>query len=79
MFYRSFYCVLSGYLPLTKPGVRYLNSCSYPDAGHGTGRSKACTVVAHLEAGIVGSNPTQGMGFWYVYIFILYLCYPVFR
>jgi hypothetical protein len=25
-------------------------------------RSKACTVFARSEAGIVGSNPTQGMG-----------------
>ena len=24
-------------------------------------RSKACTVFARLETGIVGSNPTQGM------------------
>jgi hypothetical protein len=26
-----------------------------------TERSKACTVFARSEAGIVGSNPTQGM------------------
>jgi hypothetical protein len=26
-----------------------------------TERSKACTVFAHSEAGIVGSKPTQGM------------------
>jgi hypothetical protein len=25
------------------------------------GRSKACTVFARSEAGIMGSNPTQGM------------------
>jgi hypothetical protein len=33
-------------------------------------RPKACTVFARLEAGIVGSNPTEGMGVWYVYVFI---------
>jgi hypothetical protein len=27
-------------------------------------RSKACTVFARLEAGIMGSNPTQGMDGW---------------
>jgi hypothetical protein len=31
------------------------------------------------EAGIVGSNPTQGIDVWYVYVFILCLCSPVFR
>jgi hypothetical protein len=40
--------------------------------------SKACTVFARSEAGIVGSNPTQGMDFWGVYAFILCLCCPVF-
>jgi hypothetical protein len=42
-------------------------------------QSKACTVFARSEAGIVGSNPRQGMDVWYVYVFILYLCCPVFR
>jgi hypothetical protein len=42
-------------------------------------RSKACTVFARSEAGIVVSNPTQGMDVWYVYVFILCLCCPVFR
>jgi hypothetical protein len=42
-------------------------------------RSKVCIVSARSEAGIVGSNPTQGMDVWYVYVFILCLCYPVFR
>jgi hypothetical protein len=42
------------------------------------GRSKACTVFARLEAGIVGSSPAQGMAVWYVYAFILCLCSPVF-
>jgi hypothetical protein len=42
-------------------------------------RSKSCTVFARSETGIVGSNPTQGMGVWCVYVFILCLCYPVFR
>jgi hypothetical protein len=42
-------------------------------------RSKACTVFARLEARIVGSNPTQSIDIWYVYVFILCLCCPVFR
>jgi hypothetical protein len=42
-------------------------------------QSKACTVFARSEAGIVGSNPTQGMDVWCVYVFILCLCCPVFR
>jgi hypothetical protein len=42
-------------------------------------RSEACTVFARSEAGIVGSNPTQGMDGWYVYVLILCLCCPVFR
>jgi hypothetical protein len=29
-------------------------------------RSEACTVFARSEAGIVASNPTQGMDVWYV-------------
>jgi hypothetical protein len=29
-------------------------------------RSKACTVFARSEAGIVDSNPTQGMDVWCV-------------
>jgi hypothetical protein len=41
-------------------------------------RSEACTVFARSKAGIVGSNPTQGMDIWYV-LFILCLCCPVFR
>jgi hypothetical protein len=41
--------------------------------------SKACTAFACSEAGIVGSNPTQGMDVWYVYVYILCLCFPVFR
>jgi hypothetical protein len=42
-------------------------------------RSKACTVFARSEAGIVCSYLTQGMDVWYVYVFILCLCCPVFR
>jgi hypothetical protein len=34
-------------------------------------RSKACTVFAPSEAGIMGSNPTQDMDVWYVYVFVL--------
>jgi hypothetical protein len=37
-------------------------------------RSKARTVFARSEAGIVGTNPTQGMDIWYVCVFILKLC-----
>jgi hypothetical protein len=44
-----------------------------------TERSKAWNVFAHPNTGIVGSNPTQDMGVWYVHEFILCLCYPVFR
>jgi hypothetical protein len=36
--------------------------------------SEACTVFARSEAGIVGSNLTQGMDVWCVYVFILCLC-----
>jgi hypothetical protein len=42
-------------------------------------RSKACTVFARSEAGIVCSNLIEGMDVWYVYAFILCLCCPVFR
>jgi hypothetical protein len=42
-------------------------------------RSKAWTVFARSEAGIVDSNPTQGIDVWCVYVFILCLCCPVFR
>jgi hypothetical protein len=42
-------------------------------------RSKARILFVRLESGIVGSNPTQGMNVWYVYVFILCLCCPVFR
>jgi hypothetical protein len=31
-------------------------------------RSKACTVFSRLKAGIVGSNTTQGMDVWCVYV-----------
>jgi hypothetical protein len=31
-------------------------------------RSKAYTVFARLEDGILGSNPTQGMDVWYVFV-----------
>jgi hypothetical protein len=36
-------------------------------------RSRARTVFARSEAGIMGSNPTQGMDLWCVYVFILWL------
>jgi hypothetical protein len=41
--------------------------------------SKAWTVIARSNAGIVGSNPAQGMDVWCVYTIILCLCCPVFR
>jgi hypothetical protein len=39
-------------------------------------RSNAYIVFARSEAGIVGSNPKQGMNVWCVYVFILCLCCP---
>jgi hypothetical protein len=42
-------------------------------------RSTACTVFARSEAGIMGSNPTKGIDVWYVYVFILCLCFNVIR
>jgi hypothetical protein len=36
-------------------------------------RSEACTVFAHSEVRIVGSNPKQGMDVQYVYVYILCL------
>jgi hypothetical protein len=36
-------------------------------------QSEACTVFARSKAGIVGSNPTQGMDVWYVHVFILFV------
>jgi hypothetical protein len=42
-------------------------------------RSNSYTVFAHSEAGVMGSNTTQGTDIWYVYVFILCLCRPVFR
>jgi hypothetical protein len=41
-----------------------------------TVRSKAYTVFARPEAGIVGSNPIQGMDVWYVCAFF-YVCVQV--
>jgi hypothetical protein len=42
-------------------------------------RCKACTVFALSEAEIMGLNPIKGMNVWYMYMFILCLCCPVFR
>jgi hypothetical protein len=36
-------------------------------------QSKAWTVFARTDAGIVGSNRTQGMDVWCVYAFILFV------
>jgi hypothetical protein len=33
-------------------------------------RSKACTVFACSEAGIVGSNPTQGIDVWCSFVYV---------
>jgi hypothetical protein len=43
-----------------------------------TARSKAWPVFARSNAGIVGSNPTQGMDVC-VCAFVLCLCCPVYR
>jgi hypothetical protein len=45
----------------------------YLGSGTVAERSKACTVFARSEAGIVALSPTQGMAVWYVYAFILCL------
>jgi hypothetical protein len=45
-------------------------------------RSKAWTVFARSEVGIVGSNPTQGMDVWCVCVCVcvfLCLCCPVYK
>jgi hypothetical protein len=42
-------------------------------------RSKACTVFARSEAGIMGSNPTQDMDVWCLCVFIQCLCCPMIR
>ena len=41
--------------------------------------SEADVAFAPSEAGIVGSNPTQGMDVWFVHVLILCLSFPVFR
>jgi hypothetical protein len=41
--------------------------------------SKAWTVFARSNTGIVGSNPIHGMNVWCVYAFVVCLCRPVFR
>jgi hypothetical protein len=53
-------------------------SCRKLRVGHSS-RSKAWTSFARSDAGIMGSNPIQGMDVWCVYAFILCLCCPVFR
>jgi hypothetical protein len=47
--------------------------------GHGRQAFWGMYSLAHSEAGIMGSNPTQGMNIWCVYLLILCLCCPVFR
>jgi hypothetical protein len=41
--------------------------------------SKAWTVFARSDAGIVGETLTEFMDVWCVYVFILCLCCPVFK
>jgi hypothetical protein len=36
-------------------------------------------LAGHDSRAVFGSNPIQGMDVWYVYVFILCLCSPVFR
>jgi hypothetical protein len=36
--------------------------------------SKASTVFARSDAGIVGSNPTQGMDVWSMYMCLFFVC-----
>jgi hypothetical protein len=55
--------------PLYEPGDLHI----------GTLPSVAYTVFALSEAGIVVSNPTQSIDVWYVCLFFLCLCCPVFR
>jgi hypothetical protein len=50
------------------------NWALYPHAVTLSARCKSWTVFACSDAGIVGSNPTQGMDVWCVYKFILCLC-----
>jgi hypothetical protein len=40
-------------------------------------RYKACTAFARSKAGIMGSDPTQGMDVWCVYAFILFVLFCV--
>jgi hypothetical protein len=42
-------------------------------------RFKASSVFALSDAGIVDSNPTQGIDVWCAYAFILCFCCPAFR
>jgi hypothetical protein len=36
-------------------------------------RSEACTVLARSEAGIVGSNSTQGMDVWCICVYSVFV------
>jgi hypothetical protein len=54
-------------LPFSKPNQRPVTAAE---------RSEACAVFTHSEAGILGSNPTQGMNVSHVYVFILCLGEP---
>jgi hypothetical protein len=67
----------SSYCTLQKVWQHFLHSCGWyniriifvSEPVTVAGRSEACTVFARSEAGIVGSNPTQGMDVWCVCTF----------
>jgi hypothetical protein len=48
-------------------------------AGRGSRAVKDMNCLRSSDAVIVGSNATQDMNVWCVYVFMLYLCCPVFR
>jgi hypothetical protein len=50
---------------------RFLKLYILNRAGHGSRAVKAYTVFARSEAGIMGSNPTQGMDVRCAYVFNL--------
>jgi hypothetical protein len=66
-----------GLIPHLETNYEYTGGSSWPVTV--VEMFKACTDFARSQAGIVGSNPTQSMDVWCVYVFILCLCGPVFR
>jgi hypothetical protein len=65
--------------PISLHWVLFIRINNWTEPVTVTARSKAWTVFAFSDVGIVGSNPTQGVDVWCVYTFILCLCCPVFR